>query len=101
MRTIKNLINESKKVYIFLKDEETRKKFSLDCERENITFSDKVSVKERELRDVMALLPDSTICYLGTVSRICCKSGGDTAVMIDYKKYIEKSEDYIIDPKEI
>ena len=101
MRTIKNLINENKKVYIFLKDEETRVLFSLDCEKEGITFSDKVPASKRKLQDVMALLPDSTICYIGFAGRMCYKNGGEGAIRIDYKDYKSENENYIVNTNNI
>ena len=101
MRTIKNLINEEKKVYIYLESEKVRQEFAKDCEKEGITFSDKVSANERKMQDVIALLPDGTICYLGFCGRMCYKNGNDSAIRINYKAYKNEEMNYIIDPKDI
>ena len=96
MRTIKNLINKNKKVYIYLEDNEAAERFILECEREGITFSDKSPVRKKHMQDVLALLPDGTICYLGFCGRMCYSAGGNAAVRINFKEYILGNPNYII-----
>ncbi len=96
MRTIKELINGEKKVYIFLRTKAIRYRFMSDAEREGITYGDKVKPTERQVDDIMALNPDGTICFIGLVGRICYHAGGDTVIRVDYERYIDGQEKYIV-----
>lgn len=96
MRTIKELINGEKKVYIFLRTKAIRYRFMSDAEREGITYEDKVRPTERLVDDIMALNPDGTICFIGFVGRICYHAGGDTVIRVDYERYIDGQEKYIV-----
>ena len=98
MRTIRQLINPEKKVYIFLKNKAIQSRFMSDAEGEGITFGDKVKPTERYADNIMALNADETICFLGWAGRMCYHYGGNTAIRIDYEKYIDGSDDYVINP---
>ena len=50
MRTIKELINNEKKVYILLKTKAIQYRFMGDAEREGITYGDKATATERPRR---------------------------------------------------
>ncbi len=89
MRKIRDLINPDKKVYIVLNSDEMRKKFMADAEKEGITFGDGVLPTQREPDDIMALLADGTICYLGWAGRMCFMSKQENVVRIDYEEYIK------------
>lgn len=89
MRKIRDLISPDKKVYIVLRNEEIRKKFMADAEKEGITFGDGVSPTQREVDDIMSLRADGTICYLGWAGRVCFKSMRENVVRIDYEEYIK------------
>ena len=99
MRTIRLLINSEKKVYIFLRNKAIQSRFMCDAEHEGITFGDKVKPTERKADDIMALNADGTICFLGWAGRMCYRYGGDTAIRIDYEKYIDGADDYLINLK--
>lgn len=99
MRTIRQLINSEKKVYIFLKNKAIQARFMSDAEREGITFGDKAKPTERQADDIMALNSDGTICFLGWAGRMCYRYVGDTAIRIDYEKYIDGADDYLINLK--
>ena len=99
MRTIRQLINSEKKVYIFLKNKAIQARFMSDAEREGITFGDKAKPTERQADDIMALNADGTICFLVWAGRMCYRYGGDTAIRIDYEKYIDGADDYLINLK--
>ena len=71
MRTIRNLIQKEKKVYVLLKDKATQYRFMSDAEREGITYGDNVKPTGRPVDDIMALRPDGTICFLGWAGRVC------------------------------
>ena len=98
MRTIRELIDKEKKVYIVLHTKAMQYRFMSDAECEGITFRDGVKATERMAGDIMALLPDGRICFVGWVGRMCYKQGGDSVLRVDYKKYIDGSPDYIIVP---
>ena len=98
MRTIRELINKEKKVYIVLHTKAMQYRFMSDAEREGITFGDGVKATERMANDIMALLPDGHICFVGWVGRMCYKQGGNSILRIDYEKYIDGSPDYITVP---
>lgn len=96
MRTIKQLIQKDTKVYIYLRNEAVRQRFSQDADNEGITFDDGEKASERPVDDVMALLPGGKICFLGFAGRMCYGSGSKDAIRIDYEKYINGEEVYII-----
>lgn len=96
MRTIRELIKEEKKVYIYLRNKATEYRFISDAEREGITFGDGVKPTERPIDDIMALHDDGTICFLGWAGRMAYHYNQKNIKRIDYEKYIEGLEDYLI-----
>ena len=96
MRTIRNLINPEKKVYIYLPNDTIQHQFMSDAQYEGITYADNVKPTERLADEIMALQADGTICFVGFVGRMCFQSNADNAVRIDYEKYINGADDYII-----
>lgn len=97
MRTIKELLQHGKKVYIVLPTKAIQYRFMSDADREGITFGDGVKATERMVSDIMALLPDGRICFVGWVGRLCFKQGGDSVIRVDYEKYIDGDNSYLID----
>lgn len=96
MRTIRELIKEEKKVYIYLRNKATEYRFISDAEREGVTFGDGVKPTERPVDDIMALHDDGTICFLGWAGRMAFHYSKNATKRIDYEKYIEGFEDYLI-----
>lgn len=96
MRTIKDLINPEKKVYVFLRTKAIRYRFMSDAEREEITYGDGIKATDRPVEDIMALQPDGTICFLGWAGRMCYHHSKNTAIRIDYEKYVDDEMSYII-----
>ena len=96
MRTIKKLINTEKKVYILLKNKAIQYRFMSDAEREGITYGDNVKPTERKVDDIMALQPNGTICFLGWAGRMCYHYNKENVLRIDYERYIDGAENYII-----
>lgn len=96
MRKIKDLIGTSEKVYISLKTPAIRDRFMSDAQREGITFGDGAQPAKRPAEDIMRLLPDGAICFVGfagrTALRLCCSD----AAVIDYEKYVSGSPNYIV-----
>ncbi len=96
MRTIRNLINQEKKVYILLGTKAIQYRFMSDADLEGVVFSDGVKATERMVDDIMALRSDGTICFLGWAGRVCYHYSKNTAIRIDYEKYINGADNYII-----
>ena len=95
MRTIKQFINQENKVYFFMKDKDTCLRFYRNAEAEGITFGG-AKPTEKETTDIVALLPNGEICYVGWAGRMCyhnCKTG---VIKIDYEKYSLGENDYLI-----
>lgn len=98
MRTIRNLINQEKKVYILLRTRAMQYRFMSDADREGITFGDGKKATDRMAEDIMALKADGTICFLGWAGHMCYHQSRNAAIRIDYEKYIDGTDDYIITP---
>ena len=97
MRTIKELINNEKKVYILLKTKAIQYRFMSDAEREGITYGDKATATEHHVDDIMALQPDGTICFLGWAGRMCYHyARQNNIVRVDYEKYVSGNADYMV-----
>lgn len=87
-------------MYIFLQTEALQIRFMNDAEQEDITFGDGVKPTERKADDIMSLQADGTICFLGWAGRMCYHHSKDVAIRIDYEKYVDGAEDYIIPDKQ-
>ena len=86
MQKIKALINKEKHGYIMLENEDIAKRFLSDAESEDITFSDGTKPTEKTPDDIIALLPNGTICYVGFIGRMCRNS--NQCMCIDYEERI-------------
>lgn len=100
MRKIKELLQYGKKVYIVLPTKAIQYRFMSDADREGITFGDGVKATDRMAGDIMALLPGGHICFVGWVGRMCFKQGGDSVLRVDYERYINGANSYLIDASE-
>ena len=96
MRTIRELVHQEKKVYILLRTKAMQLRFMSDAEREGITFGDGVKPTDRQVDDIMALHDDGTICFLGWAGRMSYHYNKANIKRIDYEKYIDGKEDYLI-----
>lgn len=96
MRTIKELISNEKKVYILLNSKAIQFRFMSDAEREGITYGDGIKPTERTVDDIMSLRSDATICFLGWAGRMYYHHNKNNVLRIDYEKYIDGSDNYII-----
>lgn len=99
MRTIRELAGTAENVYILLRNKPIRFRFMADAAMEGITYKDGTPATDREADDIMALQPDGTICYVGWVGRLFYRIGEGNILRVDYKKYIDGEENYIIQPK--
>ena len=96
MRTIKQFIKKADKVYFYMKDKETCQRFYRDAEREGITFCGQKPT-QKETTDIIALLPEGEICYVGCAGHMCFHHGGmEGVIRIDYAKYADNDEEFIL-----
>ena len=104
MRSIEELFEMAARadmrVYVFLRDDATRKSFVSDAVEAGIKFRDGADVRSREVDDIMALNSDRTINYVGTVGHIAFMTKADmsdkTIIRIDYGRYAAGMTNYII-----
>ena len=83
---IRYLIHQEKHVYILFENEDIAKRFLSDAESEGITFSDGSKPTDKAPDDIIALLPNGTICYVGFIGRMCRHS--NQCICVDYEEYI-------------
>lgn len=99
MRTIRELVQQEQKVYILLRTKAMQLRFMSDAEREGITYGDGINPTERPVDDIMVLHNDGTICFLGWAGRMKYHYSKASIKSIDYEKYIDGKEDYIMPSK--
>ena len=95
MRTIKQFISQTNKVYFYFKDTNRCKQFYQNAEAEGITFCG-TNPTDKEPTDLIALLPSGEICYVGWAGRMCYHNCKEGVVRIDYEKYVNNEPDYVI-----
>ena len=86
------------KVYIYLKDTETCKRFLRDAENEGYRFGT-IKPTENSTDDIIALEYRKQLSYVGFVGRVAWMCNGETDAKekfhrIDYDKYINGEEDF-------
>ena len=82
MKTIESLINASKKVYVHMSSDEICRRFFALAEREGFLFGGE-NPTDKHPSDWIAVLPDKTICYVGTIGRIAAGSGAKNVVVVE------------------
>ncbi|MBR1481414.1 MAG: hypothetical protein IJ598_00415 [Ruminococcus sp.] len=87
MKTIESLINANKKVYVKMSSNEICKQFFIQAEREGFTFGGEKPT-EKHPSDLIAVLPDKTICYVGTIGRIAAGSGAENVVVVEAEELL-------------
>ena len=94
MRTIRQLINNEKQVYILMESKAIQYRFMSDAEREGITYGDGAKATDRPVQLMMLLQPDATLRFLGWAGYMYYQSNKENVLCIDYEKYIDGLEDY-------
>ena len=74
MKTIESLVNASKKVYVHMSSDEICRRFFAQAEREGFLFGGE-NPTDKHPSDLIAVLPDKRLCYVGTIGRIAARSG--------------------------
>ena len=76
MKTIESLINKNKKVYVKMSSDEICNAFFAQAEKEGFLFGGvKPTVKQPS--DIIAVLPDKTLCYVNSIGRMAAGSGAE------------------------
>ena len=88
MKTIKSLINPDKKVYVKMKGAADCKRFFYLAEKEGFLFSGGAKPIEKHPSDLIAVLPDKTLCYVNTYGRIAAQSGAANIIVYDCEKLL-------------
>ena len=92
LRTLKQLVENEGKVWVFLDSEETGNAFLRQAREEGFRCSDKMSWFY-----VMALSSDMTVCYVSLFNWTFSFAGNvkGTPLRVDYKKYASGEEDFL------
>lgn len=95
MRTITNLMDPKKHIYVLFNSQALCRQFLAQAEWEGFTIGEK---KPTEIgwTDVLAVLPGKKLCHLGFVSRMALHSSQKSIVRIDYEKYINGAKKYTV-----
>ena len=83
MKTIESLINPDKKVYVKMNGADNCKRFFSLAEKEEFLFGGGAKPTEKHPTDLIAVLPDKTLCYVGTYGRIASQSGKNDVLIYD------------------
>ena len=88
MKTIESLINPSKKVYVKMNSADDCELFFSLAEKEGFLFGDSAKPTEKHPSDLIAVLPDKMLCYVGTYGRIAAQSGAENIIAYDCEKLL-------------
>ena len=88
MKTITSLINANKKVYVRMSSDEICKAFFAQAEKEGFLFGGGAKPTEKHPSDLIAVLPDKMLCYVGTYGRIAAQSGAENIIAYDCEKLL-------------
>ena len=88
MKTIKSLINPDKKVYVKMNSADDCKRFFYLAEKEGFLFGGGANPTAKHSSDLIAVLPDKTLCYVGTYGRIATQSGAENIIVYDCEKLL-------------
>lgn len=99
-KTIKSLLKENCRVYVYLPNKNLTRQFMENAESEGFSFGDGVKPTARECDSIMAVNENMTINYVGIIGHIAFENGdkiGDKRLLkINYERYISGDENYII-----
>jgi hypothetical protein len=87
MKTITSLINANKKVYVRMSSDEICKAFFAQAENEGFLFGG-MKPTAKHPSDLIAVLSDKTLCYVGTIGRMAAGSGAEHVCVIDAEEIL-------------
>ena len=95
-RPIHWLIDHEHRIYLYFPSRDVIAEFQRRAVREGIRFGDGAAADARELRPVMRLLDDGTICYVGFAGMMAYHSRQADVLRVDVEKYLAGREDCIL-----
>ncbi len=96
MRTITNLTNAKKHIYVKLGSKELCRQFMLQAEWEGFTVGDSGKPTDIEWTDIIAVYPNKKLCRLGRAGHMLYHAKHKNVVRVDYEKYINGHKRYLI-----
>ena len=88
MRTIKDLLNQERRVYVFLRDSETAERFIRMAEGEGFTYADGAKLSSRKTSDIYALNADLTVNTVGFAGHMAFYAKSGRIARVDFAEYV-------------
>ena len=93
MKSVKKLIQNEGRVYVYLSSNEICKRFFADAEAEGMVFCDGTKPSQKQAANIIALNHDGTMNYVGTNGRIAFGLGAERIgnarlIRVDYERYL-------------
>lgn len=95
MRTIKQFIGQANHIYFKMSNREVCKQFYEQAAKEGLLFGG-INPTYKETTDLVALLSNGEICYVGWAGRMCYHNCHEGVIKIDYEKFANGETDYQI-----
>ena len=86
MRTIKQFIGQANHIYFNMSSREGCKQFYEQAQKEGLSFGGS-DPTYKETTDLVALLPNGELCYVGWVGRVLYHHSSGNIIRVDYDKY--------------
>ncbi len=100
-RTLTNLLNEDKRVWLYFRNEEIWKIFCQQAEKEGFMWTDDQNMSQAKYDDIVALNNDMTFNYVGFVGHMAFNNTEDSNhYKIDFAKYVNGDKDYLLQNKD-
>ena len=97
-RRIRDLIDGKHSIYLYLATEDAMKQFRRQAKNEWIRFGDGALATRRKPKQIMRLLDDGTVCFVGFAGVMRFYHSDEPHVLrIDYERYMLGHDDYIVD----
>lgn len=88
IRRIRDLLGRNEKIYIYLASERIGKEFLRNAEEEGLRFGEGSKPTQHRWSDVLAVMKNKTICYVGWVGRMRFHQRKCDLPRIDYERYM-------------
>ena len=95
MRTIKQFVGQANHIYFKMSNREICKQFYEQAASEGMTMGG-INPTYKETTDLVAILPDGNLCYVGWAGRMCYHNSHEGVIKIDYEKYVKGEAEYLI-----
>ena len=96
-RRLLDLIDGEHCVYLYLASDAVKEDFQRRAESEGICFGDGAPAASRQPGQIMRLLNDGTVCFVGFAGTMRFHYADDPAVLrIDYARFVLGEDDYVI-----